>query len=119
MEAKPLTTDGDDWLEGVLGADAAEHAAEYLADEGFTSRVLERLPPPVALPAWRRPVVVLLWTIVAGAVAAALPGLAYDAFRNLVATLVTQPLTPSAIAVALLLLGATAWTAVVYAMRAE
>ena len=35
-----MTAAGDDWLEGVLRADAAEHAASYLADEGFTAREL-------------------------------------------------------------------------------
>ncbi len=38
-----------------------EHRAAYVADDGFTARVMARLPPPPTLPAWRRPVIVLLW----------------------------------------------------------
>ena len=79
----------DDWLEQALRADAVEHSA-YLADDGFTARVLKHLPPPAALPAWRRPVVALLWLVLAAAVAAALPGLFYDVFRGLVATVVAR-----------------------------
>ena len=49
----------------------------------------------------------------------ALPELFYDVFRNLVAMVVGQPLTLSRIAVVIILLGATTWSTVVYAMRAE
>jgi len=48
-----------------------------------------------------------------------LPDLFYTVFQGLVALFVTQPLTWSNVAVALLLLSGTTWSALVYAMRAE
>ena len=107
------------WLEQALKADAREHAAAYLADDGFTAAVMARLPAPATLPAWRRPVLALLWLIAGAAVAAALPELFYDVFRGLVAMVVGQPLTWSRIAVPITLLAATTWSTIVYAMRAE
>ena len=71
------------------------------------------------LPAWRRPVLALLWLIAGGAIAVALPDLFYDVFRSLVAMVVGQPLTLSRIAVVLTLLCAATWSTIVYAMRAE
>ena|SRR5437764_15454669 len=113
------THESDDWLEQALRTEAAGHAEAYFADDGFTARVLERLPQRAALPAWRRPVVALLWLVAAGAAAATLPDLFYDLFRGLVATIVGQPLTLPRIAVALTMLGALAWSSIVYAMREE
>jgi hypothetical protein len=111
-------TDSDDlWLEQALTADA--QATAYVADDGFTATVLSRLPAPATLPAWRRPVVVLLWLMAAGAVAALLPDLFYALFRGISALIVGQQFTLSQIAVALLLVSATTWSTIVYAMRAE
>ena len=112
------TQGSDDWLEGVLRADARDQAA-YLADDGFTAGVLARLPQVAALPAWRRPVVALLWLIAGSAVAVALPGLFYDVFHGLIATVFGQALTLSRIALALTLLGALTWSTIVYAVRQE
>jgi hypothetical protein len=109
----------DGWLEQALKDDAREYAAAYIADDGFTAKVMARLPAPATLPAWRRPVLALLWLIAGSAVAVALPDLFYDVFRSLVAMVVGQPLTLSRIAVAIVLLGATTWSTIVYAMRAE
>ena len=112
--------DADDgWLEEALKADAREHAAAYLADDGFTAAVMARLPAAATLPAWRRPVLAVLWLIAGAAVAAVLPDLFYDVFRGLVAMVVGQPLTLSRIAIVILLLGATTWSTIVYAMRTE
>src|SRR5258706_205281 len=90
-----------------------------LPDDGFTANVLGRLPQVVALPAWRRPVVALLWLIAGCAVAVALPGLFYDVFHSLIATVFGQALTLSRITVALTLLGALTWSTIVYAVREE
>ncbi len=65
----------DGWLEQALKADA--QGAAYVADDGFTAGVMARLPQPATLPAWRRPVVALLWLIAGGAVVALLPDLFY------------------------------------------
>ena len=110
---------GDDWLDDVLRADAAEHAAAYLPDEGFTARVLERLPRPVALPAWRRPVVALLWAVVAISVAVALPIWFEDVFRSAAALLFGHRFTLSDVALTLTFFGAAAWSALFFAARAE
>jgi hypothetical protein len=108
-----------DWIERALKADAAEYAATYIADDGFSSAVMARLPAPVALPAWRRPALAILWLLAAAGVLIALPDLVYEVFRGLAAVVVGQPLTWSRIAAVLLLLGATTWSTIVYAMRAE
>lgn len=119
MDTDRAETD-DGWLEQALKADAQAHAAAYVADDGFTAKVLSRLPAPAVLPAWRRPVVTLLWLIAGGAVVALLPDLFYALFGGLVALLVGQPmLTWSHLAVALMLLGAATWSTLVYAMLAE
>jgi hypothetical protein len=118
LDTKHANAD-DGWLEQALKADAREQAAAYIADDGFTAAVMARLPAPAMLPAWRRPVLALLWLIAGGAVAVALPDLFYDVFRSLVAMVVGQPLTLSKIAVVLTLLGAATWSTIVYAMRAE
>ena len=50
-----------DWLDRLLAREAADHAGDYIADRGFTARVMQTLPAADALPAWRRPVIVALW----------------------------------------------------------
>ncbi len=119
MDTDRVASD-DGWLEQALRADAQSHAAAYVADEGFTAKVMAQLPQPAALPAWRRPVVALLWVIAGGAVVALLPDLFYALFSGLVALLVGQPmLTLTHLAVALILFGAATWSTLVYAMRSE
>ena len=108
-----------DWIERALEADAREYAGAYVADEGFTSSVMARLPQRAVLPAWRGPVLALLWLIAGAGVVVALPDLFYEVFRGLVAIVVAQPLTLSRIAAAVLVLGALTWSTIVYAMRAE
>ena len=110
---------GDDWLDGALRADAAEHATTYLADEGFTARVLDRLPRPTALPAWRRPVVALLWAIVGISFAVALPIWFDDVFRSAAALLFGHRFTLSEVAVMLTSLGAVTWGALFFAATTE
>jgi hypothetical protein len=119
MDTDRADTD-DGRLEQALKADAQAYAAAYIADDGFTAKVLARLPAPAVLPAWRRPVVALLWLIAAGGVVVLLPDLFYALFGGLVALLVGQPmLTWSHLAVALMLFCAATWSTLVYAMRAE
>jgi len=109
----------DDWLEQVLRADAREHAATYLPDDGFTARVVGRLPRPAALPSWRRPVIIALWSIVAIAVIAALPIWFEDVFRGIVTLFIGQRIRVSDIATLLALLGAITWGALFLAARTE
>jgi hypothetical protein len=107
----------DGWLEQALKADAQGTA--YVADDAFTAGVMARLPHSATLPAWRRPVLALLWLIAGGAVVALVPDLFYTLFQGLVALFVAQPLTWSNLVLALLLLTGTTWSALVYVMRTE
>jgi hypothetical protein len=109
----------DDWLEQTLRADAREHAASYLSDDGFTAHVLGQLPRPAALPAWRRPVLWSLWAIVAVAVIAALPIWFEDVFSNIAALFVGQRIRFSDLAVLLMLLASVSWSALFFAARAD
>jgi len=109
----------EDWLEQVLRADAREHAGMYLPDDGFTARVVERLPRPTALPSWRRPVVIALWSMVAVAVIAALPIWFEDVFRGIVTLFIGQRIRVSDIATLLALLASVSWGALFLAARTE
>ena len=54
FDAKLASSPDTDWLERLLREDAAEHAAAYVHDEGFTAKVVTALPPSVAaVPRWR------------------------------------------------------------------
>src|SRR5215471_8757792 len=100
----------DDWLEQALRADAREHAASYLPDDGFTARLLGQLPRPAALPAWRRPMLWTLWAIVAIAIVAALPIWFEDVFSNIAALILGQRLRLADVALLLTLLGGVTWS---------
>ena len=118
-ESQP-THPAEDWLDDVLRADAAEHSAAYIADDGFTARILERLPLPAAtLPAWRRPIVALLWAVVGIAVLMALPIWFDDAFRGAAALVFGHRFTLSDLAIVAVGLGAMTWSALFVAARAD
>ena len=51
----------DDWLDAALRAEAADHRGDYLADGGFTARVMADLPAPATPPAWRKRAVMGIW----------------------------------------------------------
>jgi hypothetical protein len=96
-----------------------EYRADYLADDGFTQRIMAQLPEPATLPAWRRPVVALLWALGAGAVMLSLPELFEQLFRGAMAVLVGHRLGVPDVAVALFLFGGVAWSTLVYAIRSD
>ncbi|MGH8713350.1 MAG: hypothetical protein ACREYB_05005 [Casimicrobiaceae bacterium] len=106
-----------DWLDAALESAGREHRAAYVADDGFTARVLGRLPVTPTLPAWRRPAIALLWLLVGAAAMVALPGAFDDAFRGAVGLIVARPFHLTDIAVMLGLCGAAAWGALFYAAR--
>ncbi|HEV7413886.1 MAG TPA: hypothetical protein VGP14_09525 [Casimicrobiaceae bacterium] len=110
--------DGD-WLDAALEEAGHEHRAAYVADDGFTARVIGRLPAVPTLPAWRRPVIVLLWLLAGAAAMVSLPGAFDDAFRGSVALLLGHRMGLADFALLLLLCGAAAWTSLVYAARAN
>ena len=114
---KPGNTADVDWLDGLLVADAREHRADYIADAGFTARVMQTLPAAFAMPAWRRPAITVLWGVATVALAVALPGTAIDIAREAYRLLAAHPVSLSGIAGAVACAGALAWTAAGYALR--
>ena len=109
----------DDWIERALDEAGREHRAEYISDDGFSASVVSRLPEPFALPAWRQPVIALLWLFAGIAVIVTLPGLFDQVFRGAVAMLVGHHLRLADIGMAIIVLGGVTWSALVYAMRAD
>jgi len=111
------STSAPDWLDGLLAADAGEGRAAYIADQGFTARVMHALPAPLALPAWRKPAVVALWGFALAGISLALPGAALDVAREAYRLLGAHPVSLSGMVGALLCAGALSWSAALYALR--
>jgi hypothetical protein len=59
----------EDWLDGEL-----REAAPYIDDEGFTARVLQRLPPPRRSHDWLRAAILLGMTLLASVLAYVVSG---------------------------------------------
>jgi len=110
---------GDDWLDQLLAEDGRDHRAGYLADDGFTARVAAALPAPIALPAWRRPMLALLWTIAAIGIAVALPEALADAASAIIRLFGHQRISLANVATGLVALGVAAWAGAVYALRRD
>jgi hypothetical protein len=91
--------DADDWLDDVLRA-----GDDYIADDGFTARVMSSLPPPAALPKWRRPAV-------------AAPGAMIDVGREAYRLLATVPISISGIASAMVAIVAATSAAAAFTLR--
>ena len=109
----------DDWLDALLASDAADHRAGYIADEGFTARVIRKLPAVHALPAWRRPAVGAIWLVAGLLLAMMLPGTAHEVAREAVALFVARPFSLSSLALTLLALGVATWTGAALALRRD
>jgi hypothetical protein len=116
---QPEIDAGDDWLDDMLRDAGRDHRADYVADDGFTQRVMAQLPEPATLPAWRRPIVALLWVLAAGAVMFSLPELFEQLFRGAVAVLAGHRLGLADVAMALVLFAGATWTTLIYAARSE
>ena len=108
-----------DWLEAVLTADGGDHRGDYIADEGFTARVMQKLPAPVTVPAWRRPVVIALWLVAAACIATMLPRTALDLAREVVTLLAARPFSLSTLGFGVVALGIAMWTATALALRRD
>jgi hypothetical protein len=113
----PPVDNHDDWLEGVLRDDALEHREEYLPDDGFTARVMAKLPAVLSLPSWRKPAVAALWVAAGIGIALALPGAYADVVREYLRIVAGHPVTLGQIATGVVMLGVASWTAMVWALR--
>jgi hypothetical protein len=119
MNSQPEIEAGDDWLDDMLRDAGREHRADYVADDGFTQRVMAQLPEPATLPAWRRPIVALLWVLAVGAAMVSLPELFEQLFRGAVAVLAGHRLGLADVAMTLVLFAGATWTTLIYAARSE
>lgn len=106
-----------DRLDAALRAQGAAHRDEYIDDDGFTARVIEALPPPVALPAWRKPVVAALWTVGSTGAAMAFPGVLTDLAREMLRLLGAHPISLPGIATAIAALAVATWAGAAYTLR--
>ena len=106
-----------DWLDRVLAGDALDHASDYIADDGFTARVMTSLPAPIVVPAWRKPAVTVLWGVAVVGLAFALPGAAVDVAREAFKLFSAKPFALSEIAALLAVAGLGTWTTAYYAWK--
>jgi len=109
----------DDWLEGLLVADGAASREAYITDDGFTAKVMAALPAALTLPAWRKPALVALWGVAAGAIAIAAPGAVLDVAREAYRLLATQPVSLAGIAGAMATMLALTGAAAAYMLRSN
>ena len=116
MNERPANS-GDDWLEAALQADGQAHRAEYLDDAGFTAKVMAALPAPVALPAWRRPALMLLWALLGLSIAFALPGFVVDVVRDVLRVVLGQSFSLAGIGAAVIAMVVAAWAAAAFVLR--
>jgi hypothetical protein len=107
-----------DWVDRILLRDAESHG-DYIADDGFTARMMQQLPPARALPAWRRPAVVALWVIAGALLAVALPEIAIDVARAAYKLFAARPFSLSTVAFIVVALGAATSTAAAMALRRD
>ena len=112
-------TSARDWLDDLLDSEARDQRSSYIADEGFTARVMQALPVPLALPAWRKPAIVALWGVALAGISLALPSAVLDIVRETYRLIGAQPVSLSGMVGALLLAGTLSWTAAAYALRAS
>ena len=108
----------DEWLERMLVADGVAQRESYIADDGFTARVMTQIPAPAALPSWRKPAIVALWTAAAAGLAVAMPGAVLEVGREAYRLLATQPISLSGIGGAAVAMIGLTWAAAAYTLRA-
>ncbi len=111
--------EGGDWLDRLLVDDAITSRDSYIADDGFTARVMAALPAPVMLPAWRTPIVVALWSVVAIGLAFAIPGAVLEVGRGAYRLLAAQPVSLSGIAGAAVAMIGLTCAAAAYTLRSN
>ena len=108
-----------DWLDQLLAREASDHAGDYIADRGFTARVMSALPAPAVLPAWRKPALAALWAGAGIGIALALPAAVGDFAHEIMRVILAQRMSLTGIGASVLVLGASAWAAAAMALRNE
>ena len=116
VAAAPMTEPGD-WLDRMLAEEALEHAGKYIDDSGFTAKVMQMLPAPIAPPAWRKPAIALLWGVAGVGLAITLPGVVVDVTREAFKLFAAKPFSLSEIAAVLAVLGMGTWTTAIVAWK--
>jgi len=107
----------DDWLDAALRIEGIAHRADYLDDGGFTARIMSALPAPVALPAWRRPVLLVLWALAGLGMAFALPGVVLDVVYDVMRLVVGHSISLSGMGTALVAIAVVTWAAAAFVLR--
>ena len=115
----PTIVPDDDWVEAMLRADAREHEGDYVPDAGFTARVMDAIPAPVALPAWRKPLLAGVWAAAGLGLATILPDTLRDAAQDVIAFFMSQHYSLRDIGVAVLSLAGASWAGTLYMLRRE
>ncbi|HEY3555529.1 MAG TPA: hypothetical protein VGL67_10535 [Casimicrobiaceae bacterium] len=95
------------------------HDASYINDDGFTAGVMRGLPAPAVLPAWRKPIVLLLWLVAGVLVAAMLPQALQDVAREAVRYVAAKPVSLSMLATLLVVLGVATGAGTAVALRRD
>ena len=113
------STSAEDWIERLLVDAAREHRDGYLADDGFTARMMGKLPGTVTAPSWRKPALTVMWGAAAIAIATVLPQVFVDAGREVYKLVAAQPVSLSGIGGALLAACTLTWGAAAYTLRAS
>jgi hypothetical protein len=111
--------DADAWLERALADDGALHRDAYVDDGGFTAKVMNELPAPAALPRWRRPALVGLWTVAGAGIVSAVPGTMFDVARETFRLVSARPFALSEIAALLLVVGVATGMGTAMALRRD
>ena len=113
----PAESAADAWLDDLLVAEGAAQRAAYIDDAGFTARVANALPQPATPPAWRRPIVALLWGGAVVALGLAMPTLFVDLLRAVSRLLSAQPFSLAGVGMALAALVVLTGAAAAYSLR--
>jgi hypothetical protein len=106
-----------DWVDRLLADDAREYAESYIDDAGFAAMVMQQLPAPATLPAWRKPAATMLWAAVGLGLAVTLPGAALDVAREAYKLFAAKPFSLSEVLAVIAIAGAGMWTTAIVAWR--
>jgi hypothetical protein len=120
VSERPASSERDtraDWIDRLLADDAYEYAQTYIDDGGFAAKVMQRLPTPAALPAWRKPAATLLWAAAGLGLAFTLPGAALDVAREAFKLFAAKPFALSEVLAVVAIAGAGMWTTAIVAWK--